>query len=308
MTEETGSSSTPEPKAVNPSADAHQPVHRPRPPISYKSKPGAFAQQAAQASWIAPLLATTVNCMLLSSEDRTTKLLVGVFAVLMIVAGLVFAVIAIVGAIRRPPRWILAPALIGLVVNGFLVIGTVTAFGVANDLANRQRAPIVAAPTPKEVPDDSWKPTEVGFYIDDQNKFALKLPGFWSIEAGPAEIMLIAYAPADGPDDGFFEHVLVGVMDYPADEKVDFLRRSETERINGIPDSLIFGKGEQVISGKQFLWLDSQQVDEGVEVRTLKYFYSSYGRAYLFIFTSAPQTNDRYRPIFDDVAKSIHIP
>jgi len=101
------------------------------PPLPGDKK--SLASQAALASLVAPLVAFAINAMTTtaaqtSGSTRLSRLVAGLTGGLLIVAGLVFAVIALCGMRRQNRRKILLLSLSGLAINGVLAVFAVIAF------------------------------------------------------------------------------------------------------------------------------------------------------------------------------------
>ena len=94
-------------------------------------KQTGLPHQAARGSWICPLLIVMVSMV----AGRTgSRLIVELFALVLILVGLVLAVIAFSGIRKYGCRGILAQAIAGFLINGLLA-----AIFVTNFLAARTR-------------------------------------------------------------------------------------------------------------------------------------------------------------------------
>jgi hypothetical protein len=84
----------------------------------------SFPQQAARASWIAPIIA--VGFVMFShnipNRGAVASMIIGSVAFLFYIAGLVLAIIALAGMKKAGRSGVLVPALAGLVINGALVV------------------------------------------------------------------------------------------------------------------------------------------------------------------------------------------
>ena len=125
-----GPSQGPPPLSPRGNPTGRGPVH----PLGYgRKRAGAaeatdrpsFFHQAAKASWVAPLVALLLGFCTLDfrrqPENREAALVIGVVNVLLIVAGAGLAVAALFGVGKHGTAGILGPAIVGLVINGFLV-------------------------------------------------------------------------------------------------------------------------------------------------------------------------------------------
>jgi len=119
------------------------PVRTPPGSSGSESKPPSRAQQAAKASWLAPLIVIIFNAVLKNASlppSRARALVIATVSLFFYLAGLGLAVYALsrVRAVGR--KGVLAPALVGLVLNGLflLLVGLVV---VPNLKRGRATAP-----------------------------------------------------------------------------------------------------------------------------------------------------------------------
>lgn len=113
-------------------------------------------QEMARASWLAPILAMVVNFMLIASQggkvgaSNKVQMIVGP---LFIVGGLCLGIIALFGIRKYGRREILAPAMIGVCMNLFLII--MGALPILTAISNRAHLqPIVHSASAYLLKDD----------------------------------------------------------------------------------------------------------------------------------------------------------
>src|SRR5512132_4076848 len=108
-------------------------VTPPAPPLPARSVPPASApvgapsrvQQAARASWMAPLVVIIFNYVIKSaglSGSTARALVIGFVSLLLYLAGLGFAIYALSQVRSAGRQGILAPAIVGLVLNGLFLL------------------------------------------------------------------------------------------------------------------------------------------------------------------------------------------
>lgn len=95
-------------------------------------QPVAFAYQAAKASWIAPVL---IFLLFAFAHQVAAQLVLELIALALIVAGLCLGIAALFGIRQHGRKGILAPALVGLVLNGLLLFIFITNFIAARAAA-----------------------------------------------------------------------------------------------------------------------------------------------------------------------------
>jgi len=85
--------------------------------IPPKSPPVPFAFQAAKGSWAS----SVIVFFLLVFSSTGAKVILELIALLLILAGLSLGIIALFGIRKHGAKGILAPALVGIIINGLLL-------------------------------------------------------------------------------------------------------------------------------------------------------------------------------------------
>ena len=101
----------------------------------------SFSRQAAKLSWVCPLL---VFALLTLSRQIGVRVIIELLSLLFIVVGLVFGVVALFGIRTHGKTGILAPASVGIIINGLLLFIFVTNFMAARARAQQQRSDVPA--------------------------------------------------------------------------------------------------------------------------------------------------------------------
>jgi ABC-type glycerol-3-phosphate transport system permease component len=105
--------------------------------------PQSRAQQAAKASWLAPLIVIIFNFVIKNASlpaSQARSLVIGVVSLLIYLGGLVLAVYALSQVRSAGRRGVLAPAIVGLILNG-LFLFFVGFVAVSNFRGGRAKAP-----------------------------------------------------------------------------------------------------------------------------------------------------------------------
>jgi ABC-type glycerol-3-phosphate transport system permease component len=86
--------------------------------------PPSRAQQAARASWLAPLIVVIFNYLVKSSLQRTgsRSLVIVVVSLVIYIAGLLLAIYALSQVRTAGRKGVLAPAIVGLFLNGLFLL------------------------------------------------------------------------------------------------------------------------------------------------------------------------------------------
>ena len=103
----------------------------------------SFPQQAAKLSWVCPII---LFLLLMVGRQMVAPLVMDLVALLFIIVGLVFGIVALLGISKHGKKGILAPAIVGIIINGLLLAIFVTNFMAARARATQQQGSIEARP------------------------------------------------------------------------------------------------------------------------------------------------------------------
>jgi hypothetical protein len=92
---------------------------------SGKPQTTSFAYEAARASWTGPIV---IFFLLTFGHQVTTRAVLDLIALGLIVVGISCAVVALCGIRKHGTKGILGPALVGIVLNGLLLFIFITNF------------------------------------------------------------------------------------------------------------------------------------------------------------------------------------
>ena len=96
--------------------------------MNAEKPPPVFAQQAAKASWICPIV---IFLLFAFGHQVAARVVLELIALVLIVAGISLGVAALFGIRKHGKKGILAPALVGIVLNGLLLFIFITNFVAA---------------------------------------------------------------------------------------------------------------------------------------------------------------------------------
>src|SRR5258706_3300305 len=134
-------------------------------PAARETATNPFYHQAAKAAWVAPLIAILLGCVTSTVRDTnpTMAIVIGATNGLLILAGFVMAIVAFFGVKRYGPAGIIAPAIVGLLINLVFIGGIASLFLYARrGMAARTTAARAAAArvvTPFSSPQSSLRQT-----------------------------------------------------------------------------------------------------------------------------------------------------
>src|SRR6267154_4829288 len=75
----------------------------------------SFAHQAAKLSWVCPII---VFVLVTFGGHIGARVIIELIALLLIVVGLIFGIVALIGISKHGSKGILAPAIVGIIING----------------------------------------------------------------------------------------------------------------------------------------------------------------------------------------------
>lgn len=111
------------------------------PPLPTVKKP--FAAQAAQASFLAPIIAFGIGIFVNMGQGGKMSPLVGIITgsvcTILILLGFIFGILALVGIRRHGKKGILGRAIAGLCINGFLIAFMIISIPMYKKMAERAK-------------------------------------------------------------------------------------------------------------------------------------------------------------------------
>ncbi|HET6250861.1 MAG TPA: hypothetical protein VFE47_24435 [Tepidisphaeraceae bacterium] len=154
-----------------------------------REKPN-FSQQAAKFSWAAPLAALLIgSCINAGKMEQMTSIVMGGFNALLILTGLAMGIIALFGMRRHGRDRVLVPAIIGICINGIMVLAMGTMFLVVAHGAKAAKVAAARAAAPRIIT------------AQDQDEAVFVHDG-WAGEAtsGKTELTLVQVEPLSNMD------------------------------------------------------------------------------------------------------------
>jgi hypothetical protein len=122
-----------------PNKDKHMIMDTPTP-----SKTTSFSHQAAKLSWVCPILLFVL--LMFKRQIGAPALITDLLGLLLIVVGSTSGIVALFGISRHGTKGILAPALVGILINGLLLSIFIMNFMAARERAIQQRGSSDASP------------------------------------------------------------------------------------------------------------------------------------------------------------------
>jgi hypothetical protein len=88
-------------------------------------KTTSFSHRAAKLGWVCPVISLIVFALLIFDRHIVARKIIPIIvqvALLLIVLGLVFSVVALFGVSKHGSKGILVPAIIGIIISGLLIL------------------------------------------------------------------------------------------------------------------------------------------------------------------------------------------
>lgn len=118
-----------------------------QPPLNMDTQPQpkakSFSHQAARLSWVCPVI---LFVLLMFSRQIGAPVIIDLIGLVLILAGLISGIIALFGIPKQGSKGILASAIIGIIINGLLLLVFVTNFMAARARVMQQHSSIEASP------------------------------------------------------------------------------------------------------------------------------------------------------------------
>lgn len=109
-------------------------------------KATSFSHQAAKLSWVCPLMIFLISVVRRQIGSPTVMVICDLVALLLVLVGLIFGIVALFGISRHGKKGILIPAIVGIIINGLLLFIFVTNFMAARARAMQQQSGIKNSP------------------------------------------------------------------------------------------------------------------------------------------------------------------
>jgi hypothetical protein len=85
----------------------------------------SFSRHAAMLSWVCPVISVIILILVIFSGHMVARRIIPfivMFALLLIAVGFIFGVLALFGISMHGTKGILAPAIVGIIINGSLIL------------------------------------------------------------------------------------------------------------------------------------------------------------------------------------------
>ena len=136
--------------------------------------------------------------------------------------------------------------------------------------------------------------------------YIIEAPESWKAEEGTFGTDVIFFAPADGPDDTFRENmnVMVVPLEVPVTRE-EFYGSSLRGLSHALTDfSLQKGQGTEVGGIPAYQIVYTHRIGDTKAV-VEQYLVMSGNRAFIFTFTAAPDSYEKYLPVFNRIIESV---
>ena len=148
-----------------------------------------MGEQAAKFSMYAPLVALAIGCLGRAGgmQDRSAAMVLATINMLLIVAGFILGIVALISVKKHSPERILGRAIIGIILNGLVLALILFAFSSMGS-AGQIKKQVVGAWQYQSGPDRNLKTALITFNADDTFKMqstfvsggGVSMTGKWS--------------------------------------------------------------------------------------------------------------------------------
>jgi uncharacterized membrane protein YsdA (DUF1294 family) len=100
---------------------------RPHPNMDTPTTPKttSFSHRAAKLGWVCPVISLIVFALLIFDRQIVARKIIPIIvqvALLLIVVGLIFGIVALFGVSKHGTKGILVPAIVGIIISGLLIL------------------------------------------------------------------------------------------------------------------------------------------------------------------------------------------
>jgi len=106
-------------------------------------KTTSFFHQAAKLCWVCPVI---IFVLLMFSRQIGAPVVIDLVALFLILVGLISGIVALFGISRQGTKGILAPAIVGIIINALLLFIFVTNFMAARARAMQEHSGVKVSP------------------------------------------------------------------------------------------------------------------------------------------------------------------
>jgi hypothetical protein len=151
---------------------------------------------------------------------------------------------------------------------------------------------------------------ELYTYTDSLNQFQIGIPFGWLFgkDKDHARLLLMSRRPKIDSEEKFVENFNVTIV---RERNINLdTAFSHLLKYNSMADSfLILEKGSTVIDGQDFRWVVSTHINKYATQKMYNYDFMIYygGKAYLLTMGSTPDHFEKYRGLFEKIAKTFKV-
>jgi hypothetical protein len=140
---------------------------------------------------------------------------------------------------------------------------------------------------------------EPGRYYDQLNKFSIKFPAGWKIQAVPAGSQTSEVLTASSPDET--ATTSIRIEKFALGMALPIYSRELADKLGAHPPST---GGKVGIDNRPAYWMLSDSSSIGPEFTTFYYCFTMEDKIYSIVFVSGTDYFSTRRPIFEEIAKS----
>lgn len=154
----------------------------------------------------------------------------------------------------------------------------------------------------------SQPPSEPGVFTSAKDGFSIRFPADWEKQENVGGCAVDGISPAEGADDLFREHVAVVVEPIPATMTLAaYLDLNLANLHKIVPEGEAMEIGDSTITGQEAKTLTYTLAIGKVRVRSLVYLLVHQGRGYTVTCCALPETFDRFKDRFAEIAGTLRL-
>lgn len=142
-------------------------------------------------------------------------------------------------------------------------------------------------------------------FTDKEKGFSITFPKFWQINENVKGAAVMGFSPKENEADTFLENVNVvasqaNLEGYDAQKyfQVNYAPLAELEGFKEVE------RGETTLEGKKAIWVIFTHQTGNLDAKAIQYYLVRGSRGYVITGTGLSTTFEKYKPQFDQVARS----
>ncbi len=142
-------------------------------------------------------------------------------------------------------------------------------------------------------------------FVDKEKRFSITFPKTWNIKENVKGAAVMGFSPKENESDTFFENVNV----VASQANLDGYDAQKYFQVNYGPLAELEGfkeleRGEITLEGKKAIWIIFTHHTSSLDAKALQYYLVRGTRGYVITGTGLSTSFDKYKPQFEQIARS----